>query len=142
MSAFRTLSPKFSASPAPGDGFFAAAAAEGFTVIVNNRPDGEDPTQVSSAQAEAAAKAVGLAYVHIPVTGMPGDGEAAALREVLATATGPVLAYCRSGTRSAATYCLAQALRGAPIEETLSQARAAGYDLSALTPLMQRLQPA
>lgn len=142
MSAFRTLSPTFSASPAPGPDFFASAASEGFALIVNNRPDGEDPTQLSSAQAEAAAKAMGLAYLHIPVSGMPGPDAAEAMRAALANAPGRVLAFCRSGTRSAAAYCLAQALRGEPIDMTLMQARAAGYDLAQLEPLMRQLQSA
>lgn len=141
MSQFRQVAPDFAVSPAPGPGFFEAAKAEGFVLVINNRPDGEDPTQLSSAQAEAAATAAGLTYVHIPVSGMPGPDQAEAMRAVLARTKGPVLAFCRSGTRSAASFALAQALRGADIADTLAAVRAAGYDLAQLAPVMERLKP-
>jgi uncharacterized protein (TIGR01244 family) len=140
MTQIRPITPRFAVAPSPGPGFFAAAAEAGFTTVVNNRPDGEDPAQLSSAEAQAAAQAAGLAYVHIPVTGGPGAPEAEALRDLLVNVSGPVLAYCRSGTRSAATFALAQALRGADTQETLALIQAAGYDLRALAGEMDRLR--
>src|SRR5580704_6271732 len=73
---------------------------QGFTTIVNNRPDGEDPGQPGSAAEEAAARAAGLGYVHIPVTstGMTDD-DARLLKETIERAAGPVVAHCRSGAR-------------------------------------------
>jgi uncharacterized protein (TIGR01244 family) len=103
------------------------AAAAGIRLIVNNRPDGEEPGQPSSAEIEAAARAAGLDYRHIPVAG----GFAPERIEAMARALdeGPVLAFCRSGTRSTFLWALARASRGAPAEESLAAAAAAGYDL-------------
>lgn len=138
--SFRPITPTFAAAPAPDAALFAAAAAAGFALVINNRPDGEDPTQLSSAQAQALCAQHGLAYLHIPVSGMPGLVQGRQMRAALDAATGPVLAFCRSGTRSTAAFALAQALAGADIEATLASARAAGYELSALQPLMVEAQ--
>ena len=141
MSQIRPITPNFAVAPAPGPGFFEDAKAQGYGLIINNRPDGEDPAQLSSAAAEAAARALGLDYLYIPVSGMPGSAQAAAMAQALAGAEQPVLAFCRSGTRSAASFALAQALTGADIDATLAMTRAAGYELSQLAPLMGQLKP-
>ena len=102
-------------------------AAAGIRLIVNNRPDGEEPGQPTSGEIEAAALAAGLDYRHIPVAGgfPPGTVEAMAR----ALEQGPVLAFCRSGTRSTFLWALARAARGAPAGESVAAAAAAGYDL-------------
>lgn len=103
------------------------AAAAGIRRIVNNRPDGEEPGQPSSAEIEAAARAAGLDYRHIPIAG----GFAPAQVEAMAGALeeGPVLAFCRTGTRSTYLWALARAAGGASAEENVAAAAAAGYDL-------------
>lgn len=115
-------------------------AAQGFAVIINNRPDGEAPGQPGGADVAAAAEAAGLAYHAIPV-GQQGFAEAqvSAMRAALADAQGPVLAYCRSGTRSTCLWALAAAAEGAPFDPLQEKARAAGYDLSPLRPLLEQL---
>ncbi|MBA4792239.1 MAG: TIGR01244 family phosphatase [Phenylobacterium sp.] len=131
MTDFRRVTDQFSVSPqiAPAD--VAAAAAQGFVLIVNNRPDGEDPAQPSGAEIEAAAKAAGLGYVAIPVRGGPTAEQVAALRETVEAADGPVLAFCRSGTRCIVTWSLGQAQAGARSRQELIDLGAqAGYDLS------------
>ena len=110
----------------------AALAAQGTRGIVNNRPDGEEPGQPDNATLESAARAAGLDWRHIPVTGMPVAP--ATLREfsaALEELPGPLLAFCRSGTRSSALWAL-QAPGTA--DDILATARAAGYDLSMLRP--------
>ena len=110
----------------------AALAAQGIRGIVNNRPDGEEPGQPDNATLESAARAAGLDWRHIPVTGMPVAP--ATLREfsaALEELPGPLLAFCRSGTRSSALWAL-QAPGTA--DDILATARAAGYDLSMLRP--------
>src|SRR6185436_2023510 len=77
----------------------AEAAALGVTLIVNNRPDGEEPGQPSGAEIEAAAAAAGLEYRHIPVSGGFSQGQVAEMAGALDEAEGKVLAFCRSGTR-------------------------------------------
>jgi len=103
------------------------AAARGIRLIVNNRPDGEEAGQPSSAQIEAAARAAGLDYHHIPIAGgFPAEQVEAMAR---ALEQGPVLAFCRSGTRSTFLWALARAARGVPAEQSVAAAAAAGYDL-------------
>jgi len=110
----------------------ADAAAEGVTLIVNNRPDGEEAGQPAGAEIEAAAKAAGLDYRHVPVAGGISEEQVAAMAEALEAAEGKVLAFCRSGTRSTFLWALARASRGADGQALLAQAAAAGYDLSPL----------
>lgn len=92
----------------------AAAMAElarlGFKSVINNRPDFEHgPDQPGSAQLEAAAQAAGLQYRHLPVSGAyQSPEEAAAFGQLLADLPHPLLAFCRSGARSARLYQLAQ----------------------------------
>lgn len=108
-----------------------AAKAEGVRTIVNNRPDGEQPGQPAGAAIEAAAQAAGLGYVHIPVdaSGLSRghvDAMAAALEQ------GPVLAFCRSGTRSTNLWAAARALAGDDPAGIAAKAANAGYDVSGL----------
>jgi len=131
MSNFRRVTDDFSTAPQISVADVAEAARLGFKAIINNRPDGEEPGQPSAAEIGAAAEAAGLAYAHIPVRGGPGPAEVEAVRQALAAAGGPVLAFCRSGTRSIVTWSLGQAISGArPRDELVNLARQAGYDLS------------
>ncbi len=108
------------------------AADQGIAVVINNRPDDEDPGQPSSADMRAAAQAVGLNYIHAPVMGMPSPDVVSQVATVLAQDT-PVLLYCRSGTRSTIAWALAMRSlgRGEP-DELRETAANAGYDLSRL----------
>jgi uncharacterized protein (TIGR01244 family) len=140
MTNFVRVTDQFSVAQQLSAEDFAAAAAAGFTLVVNNRPDGEQPGQLTSAEAEAAARAAGLAYRAAPVSGMPSEQTVEAMAALFDEHGGPILAYCRSGTRSITTWALAQALRGAvPAQELVQAAADAGYDLSALAPVLQRL---
>jgi uncharacterized protein (TIGR01244 family) len=130
---FRTLDPSISVfgQIAPED--VAAAKAQGFTTIVNNRPEGEQPGQPTGAEIEAAAKAAGLDYVAIPVdhSGF-ADWQVAAMADALEKADGPVLAFCRSGTRSTFLWALARNRLGDDGEALIAKAAGAGYDLSSI----------
>lgn len=130
------LAGSLSVSPQIDVADIAALAAQGFRGIVNNRPDGEEPGQPDNATLEAAARAAGLAWRHIPVVG--GQFEPEQLRAfsaALAELPGPLLAFCRSGTRCSALWAL-QA-EGSP-DDILATARAAGYDLSMLRPWLEQ----
>ena len=106
--------------------------AMGVRCVVNNRPDGEDVGQPSSAQIEAAVRAVGLDYIHAPIVGMPGPDAVRAVAAALETDE-PVLMYCRSGTRSTFAWALAmRALDRAEPDQIREAAANAGYDLSRL----------
>ncbi|MFZ5718965.1 MAG: TIGR01244 family sulfur transferase [Pseudomonadota bacterium] len=131
MPDFRPVTEDLSVAPQISVADVRAAAEQGFRTIINNRPDGEDPAQPAAAEIEAAAREAGLAYFHIPVRGGPTGDQIEQTRKVLAEAPGPVLAFCRSGTRSIVTWSLMQAQTGARSrDELMSLGRAAGYDLS------------
>ncbi len=133
MSEFRKVTDEISVAPQISLADVERAKAEGFVMLINNRPDGEEPGQPTSAEIEAAAKAAGLAYVHIPVRGSPMPEQVEAERAALAEVDGPVLAYCRSGTRSIITWSIGQALSGQRTPSELAAlGRSAGYDLSAI----------
>lgn len=133
MAQFRRVTDDLSVSPQISVEDVAAAAREGFRTLINNRPDGEDPTQPTSREIEEAARAAGLAYVHIPVRGSPGPEQVEGVRKILETAEAPVLAFCRSGTRSIVTWAIGQALAGPRSRDELKRLGAdAGYDLSAV----------
>lgn len=90
----------------------AEAAAMGFRSVINNRPDFEGgPDQPTSAVIEAAAKAAGLEYRHLPVAGnYQSPEEVEAFADLLAELPRPLLAFCRSGGRSSRLFMLAQQL--------------------------------
>jgi uncharacterized protein (TIGR01244 family) len=135
MTDFRRVTDQLSVSPQITVEDIDEAARQGFRTIINNRPDGEDPTQPSSREMEAAAAAAGLAYFHIPVRGGPTPEQVETTERVLEQVQGPVLAFCRSGTRSIVTWALAQAQADAyPRDELVQLGRQAGYDLEGLLP--------
>lgn len=104
-------------------------AAQGIALIVNNRPDGEEPGQPTGAEIEAAAQAAGITYRAIPISQLTPEA-IEATREALEEAGGPVLAYCKSGTRSTYVWALARSLGGADGDMLVGQAAEAGYDLT------------
>ncbi len=118
----------------------AEIAAAGFTAIVNNRPDDEEGGQPEGAAIRAAAEAAGLSYTAIPIThaGFSGN-QVDAMVAALEAANGPVLAYCRSGTRSCNLWALARAKMGDNPDRLMSQAAATGYDLTGIQPLLDTL---
>lgn len=131
MPPFRRVTDQFSVSPQISVEDVAVAADQGFVLIINNRPDGEDPAQPQGAEIEAAARARGLDYLAIPVRGGPSADQAEAQHEATSSAPGPVLAYCRSGTRSIVTWSIGQAAHGARSrDELIALGFEAGYDLS------------
>ncbi|MDB5452726.1 MAG: family phosphatase [Caulobacteraceae bacterium] len=132
MSDFRRVTDDFSVAPQIGVGDLARAAQQGFVMVINNRPDGEAPDQPSGAEIAAAAEAAGLAYVYVPIIGGPTRAQAEAVREALSEAGGPVLAFCRSGTRSINTWALGEAMSGARPDQLVAAGAEAGYDLRPL----------
>lgn len=140
MPNFRTLSDTVFASEQISLEDILTAKAAGITTIVNNRPDGEEPGAPQSDAIEAEARAAGLAYVSIPI-GHSGFSETQidAMIEAMKAASGPVLAYCRSGTRSTFLWALSSAKMGADPDGIVQAAMAAGYDVSPVRPMMDML---
>lgn len=133
---FRKIDDKTFASPQIELADVAEAQALGIGLIINNRPEDESPDQTPGAKIEAAATAAGIAYVAIPVThagfSMP---QVEAMEAALAAAGDkPVLAYCRSGTRSTLLWALAQAKMGMAPDAIAAHAAGAGYDVCPIMP--------
>ena len=105
-------------------------AAAGIRTIVNNRPDGEQSGQPEARDIAAAARVAGLEHHFIPVAGGISNGQVDAMAEILDRAEGPVLAFCRSGTRSTYLWALARARLGTDPGELVAKAGAAGFDLA------------
>lgn len=138
---FRKIDDKTFASPQIELADVAEAQALGIGLIINNRPEDESPDQTPGAEIEAAATAAGIAYVAIPVThagfSMP---QVEAMEAALAAAGDkPVLAYCRSGTRSTLLWALAQAKMGMAPDAIATHAAGAGYDVSPIMPQLDFL---
>jgi uncharacterized protein (TIGR01244 family) len=138
---FRKLTDRFFASPQIGLDDVAEAKAIGIALIVNNRPEGESDDQVPGAEIEAAARAAGIAYTAIPVTHAGfSENQIKAMADALAGANGPVLAFCRSGTRSTLLWALAQTSQGEDLDQLTELAAVAGYDVSPVRSLMDMLK--
>jgi uncharacterized protein (TIGR01244 family) len=105
-------------------------AAAGIGTIVNNRPDREESGQPEARRIEEAARAAGLDYHFIPVGGGVSNAQIGAMAEILGGASAPVLAFCRSGTRSTFLWALARARLGDDPDHIEAKAHAAGFDLA------------
>lgn len=137
---FRQIVDGFHASPQIGLDEVAEAKAMGIALIVNNRPEAESPDQVPGAEIEAAARAAGMDYVAIPVSHAGfSEPQVKAMADALDSAHGPVLAYCRSGTRSTLLWALARASKGEDPAALTDAAAAAGYDLTPIRALLDML---
>jgi uncharacterized protein (TIGR01244 family) len=118
-----------------------ALAHAGVRTIVNNRPDGEDRGQLPAAEARRLAETLGIAYHHIPITAATlsrkdVDAFAAALRD----APSPVVAHCRSGTRSALLWALVRMREGAEPLALVAEAARHGIDIGSLPAVAARLR--
>ncbi|WFL77647.1 TIGR01244 family sulfur transferase [Altererythrobacter arenosus] len=128
----RQVDSNFAVAPQIRPEDMQSLADAGYVAIMCNRPDGEEPGQPDTATMRAAAEAAGLAFHHVPVSG--GQFPQAALEQFSAVrreTDGPLLAYCRTGTRCITMETLSNP-QGLSVDERLGRASAAGYDLSAL----------
>jgi len=114
----------------------ASLVEQGVTLIVNNRPDGEDADQPLGTEIEEAASAAGLEYRSIPIIRGIGPADAQAMREALSQSRGNVLAFCRSGTRSALAWALAKSEDGMAREDIEQKLRSAGVDPTPIAHLL------
>ena len=136
----RKIDDSISVAPQISPEQVSALAQAGFTAIVNNRPDGEEFGQPDGDAIRQAAEAVGLRYAAIPVTHAGFSAtQVEAMVEAFEQADGPVLAYCRSGTRSCNLWALAQASRGGDPDALTAKAAGAGYDIEGIRPLLDAL---
>ena len=137
---FRKGTDRFYASPQIEVGDIAEAAQLGVRLVINNRPEGESDDQTPGPVIEQAARAAGLEYVAIPVTHAGfSETQVSAMASALAQTQEPVLAYCRSGTRSTLLWSLAEASRGRNPQKLTALAAGAGYDLSPVRAMIDML---
>jgi uncharacterized protein (TIGR01244 family) len=115
----------------------AALAEQGVTMLVNNRPDGEEPGQPQASEIEAAAGLAGIAYRFVPIIRGIGPADVEAMQEALReSGDGKLLAFCRSGSRSALTVALAHRAQGASREEVEQRLSEAGFDAGPIAHLL------
>ena len=108
--------------------------------MINNRPEGESEDQTPGAAIESAAREAGMDYLAIPVTHSGfSEPQVTAMAQAIAGAEGPILAYCRSGTRSTLLWSLAEASRGKNPQKLAAQASSAGYDVSPVRAMIDML---
>lgn len=99
---YTDLSESYTVSPQISADDVADLSDAGYTTIICNRPDGEEPGQPSAADIAAACKQSGMAFYHLPFQGAGLTPDLVSqFRDVLDGADGRVLAYCRSGQRCA-----------------------------------------
>ena len=135
------LAPGLSAAGALSPADIEALAASGVRTIVNNRPDNEDPGQLPAAEAQRLAEARGIAYHHIPVTAASlSRADVEAFAAVLRSAPQPVVAHCRSGTRSTLLWALTRLDQGDDPAALIATAARYGIDIAALPALAARLR--
>jgi uncharacterized protein (TIGR01244 family) len=134
------INERMTVSAQPDLAAFKGLANQGFATIVNVRPDAEEPGQPGTAAEAAAARAAGLDYAFVPVTGSTiTESDIRAFQRVLEDAKGPVLAHCKSGTRALTLYALGEALDGRlKREEVESFGKRHGVDLSNATWWIER----
>ena len=138
---FRKLTDSIYASPQITLDQVEEARQMGVGLIINNRPEGESDDQTPGNEVETAARAAGIAYVAIPVTHAGFSApQVSAMRAALDSAGDkPILAYCRSGTRSTLLWALAEAQAGKNPSALAASAASAGYDLSPIRALLDSL---
>jgi uncharacterized protein (TIGR01244 family) len=136
MADIRQVTDTFAVAPQIEAADLAELKAAGFRHIINNRPDEEVGPGAKGADIRKAAEAAGLSYVHAPFVGQPTP-EAI---EAAAKASGPTIAYCRSGTRSVTAWAMSQAKTGAmSADDIVSAAADAGYNLAPLKDVLRQL---
>ncbi len=134
------LAPGLTAAGALTHDHIEALAAAGTKIIINNRPDGEDPGQLDADEARRLSQAHGIAYHHIPFVGATlTAADIDAFAAVLKSAHEPVVAHCRSGTRSTMVWALTRLREGEDAAALVALGARNGVDISALPLLAARL---
>ncbi|PZU09917.1 bifunctional protein tyrosine phosphatase family protein/NAD(P)/FAD-dependent oxidoreductase [Sphingomonas sp.] len=134
----KSLTPDLSVAPQLSLGDIEEAAELGFRTIIDNRPDDEEAGQPEAEVLAAHARRLGMEFVHQPIVpGQIGDADVEAFGRTMLGCAKPVLAFCRTGTRSTTLWALAHKDQQPPADILLT-AKAAGYDLSALLPKLER----
>lgn len=140
MTNFISLSDTFQVAPQISFADIEKAKLEGITLLISNRPDNEEPGQLNADTISEASSKEGIEFLHIPVgpTGI-SQKHLDEFDEATAKTTGKVLAFCRSGTRSTIVRAFALARSGGDIDQIISEAGDAGYDIRGQRQAMEML---
>ena len=129
MMELRKISARLFVSPQISADDVAEVSAQGIKAIICNRPDGEGADQPTFTEIDRAAKKAGIETRYVPVVaGKVDDDDVAAFEVAMNDLPGPILAYCRTGTRSATLWSFQEAGKR-PMSEILAAAKAASYDM-------------
>jgi len=111
---------------------FRELSKQGFSAVINVRPDGEENGQPNNAGEKAAAKSASLGYAFVPVTGPTiTEADIRAFQQAMAEADGPVFAHCKSGARALTLYALGEVLDGRMARDAVEAfGKDHGFDLS------------
>jgi uncharacterized protein (TIGR01244 family) len=140
MPPLMELAPGIAAAGALSTADIEALAAAGVKTIINNRPDGEDPGQLSADEARRLCATHGIAYHHIPfVAATLTRADIDAFDAALKSAPQPVVAHCRSGTRSTMIWALTRMLDGEDPAALVALGTRNGVDIAALPMLAAKL---
>jgi len=135
----RPLTPHYAVSPQISPEDLPLIAEAGFSAVICNRPDAENPPEWHAAAMAEAAQAAGLQFHNLPLTHQTMTPEnVARQRDLIDATTGPVLAYCASGTRSSVIWSLGQAGH-LSTDEILAATAQAGYQLDQLRPALDAM---
>lgn len=136
MADIRVVTDSFAVAPQIGPEDVEAIAAAGYKTIIANRPDGEGGAdQPRMGAVRARAEELGLTFVALPFSGAPTPEIVERMGHIISEAPAPILAYCRTGTRSITAWALVHGGQGMG-EEIVSAGAGAGYDLSSLRELL------
>lgn len=109
----RNISDGVSVAPQIAVGDVATLAAQGYRSVICNRPDHEDPGQPTAAEIAERAREEGLSFAMVPMSNQQGMTPELVqqMADALETLPKPILAYCRSGTRSTHLFLASERLR-------------------------------
>ena len=133
MTRIVRLSPSFAVAGQLTAADFDEIAAQGFKSVIANRPDGEHPDQLSAAETEQLAMERGMAFRYLPLVMaiVLDPATSAATQAAIDEMPGPVLAFCRSGTRSAMAWA-ATAAQTQPVDSVIASLKAADFEIAGL----------
>lgn len=135
----RPLTPTYAVSPQISPEDLPLIAEAGFSTVICNRPDAENPPEWQAAAMAEAAAAAGLQFHNLPLTHQTMTAEnVVRQRDLINAASGPVLAYCASGTRSSVIWSLGQAGH-LSTDQILAATAQAGYQLDQLRPALDAM---
>lgn len=136
----KQITPRYSVTPQITPEDLPAIKAAGFTTVICNRPNSENPPELHAEAIAEAAQAAGLSFHVLELTHQTMTPEnVAAQRGLIDAAPGMVLAYCASGTRCSVIWALGEATQGTAPDVILQATANAGYALDQLRPALTQL---